>query len=107
MTAFDMRISDWRSDVCSSALLRPPQHGDVAHRAERVRDVARQAADIGALRHMGGKGDGLNLPFPIPVIPDLIRVTKGVNRHAPRLHLHRLALSYRKGVVLGKDGASS
>src|SRR3546814_7275578 len=30
-TAYEMRISDWSSDVCSSDLRRPHRHGDQAH----------------------------------------------------------------------------
>ena len=36
--------------------LGPPQHGDMADGAERLGDVAGQAADIGALGNAGGKG---------------------------------------------------
>ena len=43
--------------------LDPAQHGHMADRAERQRNVAGKAADIGALGNMGGEGDGLN-PLP-------------------------------------------
>src|SRR3546814_3587436 len=47
-TAYEMRISDWSSDVCSSDLADPGQHEDLGrahdaggqdHRARRPRDL--------------------------------------------------------------------
>src|SRR3546814_2848405 len=37
--------------------LGPAQHGDAAHRAQRMSDIARERADIGALGNAGGEGD--------------------------------------------------
>src|SRR3546814_14114811 len=42
-TAYEMRISDWSSDVCSSDLARDPAHVEVSaspgcHRGEAVQD---------------------------------------------------------------------
>ena len=45
--------------------LRAAQMGDVRDGAERQRDVAREAADIGALRDEGRKGDFFKL-LPVP-----------------------------------------
>ena len=36
-----------------------PQHRDMAHRAQRQRNVTREAADVGALGDGGREGDGL------------------------------------------------
>ena len=37
--------------------MRAAKRGDVPHRAERVRDVAGERADVGALGHAGDEGD--------------------------------------------------
>src|SRR3546814_12740360 len=57
-TAYEMRISDWSSDVCSSDLLQPlthaPEHagGDLRQQGagEDVVDVAGAGVDLGAAR---------------------------------------------------------
>src|SRR3546814_4298715 len=49
-TAYEMRISDWMSDVCSSDLVRAPAHGFGEVAALLVADVARGRADQAADR---------------------------------------------------------
>src|SRR3546814_5357781 len=61
-------------------------------RAECMGDVARKAADIGALRDMGGEGDSIK-PRPCPRLLIKSGVAKGIDRHRPRLHLDRFALA--------------
>src|SRR3546814_6970664 len=47
-TAYEMRISDWSSDVCSSVLAPRRRHvGDAAGNAERDVDLPRHALDPG------------------------------------------------------------
>src|SRR3546814_1543297 len=54
-TAYEMRISDWSSDVCSSDLSK----GAVLLREVRGRTVLRQAQD----KRKNGRGISISLPF--------------------------------------------
>src|SRR3546814_9563555 len=61
-TAYEMRISDWSSDVCSSDLSRPIQElASVQGRRIGSRRIARLApwndAKVFLLRHGGDPGD--------------------------------------------------
>src|SRR3546814_8927067 len=62
-TAYEMRISDWSSDVCSSDLLRPPRPvaRKRAHRAARHED-RRAVWTEGAAGERAGEGVMGELP---------------------------------------------
>src|SRR3546814_10756678 len=45
-TAYEMRISDWSSDVCSSDLFRFSAMGDVAMSAAVLRELCQRHPDI-------------------------------------------------------------
>src|SRR3546814_3590802 len=47
-TAYEMRISDWSSDVCSSDLPAPPPHGRSEMMIRRLIRVALALAMVGA-----------------------------------------------------------
>src|SRR3546814_5418332 len=59
-TAYEMRISDWSSDVCSSDLLAEAEHTDDAHRIgeihERLNAIDAHAAPARAARILVGLG---------------------------------------------------
>src|SRR3546814_9314169 len=59
-TAYEMRISDWSSDVCSSDLFADPGGGGAAHRAQRhFRPGAGERGEAARRhRHHGGAGQG-------------------------------------------------
>src|SRR3546814_14085796 len=67
-TAYEMRISDWSSDVCSSdlpeltALVRVPRHAHLAHLREELDALARvqaeAAAEAAGYERLGGQGAG-------------------------------------------------
>src|SRR3546814_19526600 len=59
-TAYEMRISDWSSDVCSSDLFADPGGGGAAHRAQRhFRQGAGERGEAARRhRHHGGAGQG-------------------------------------------------
>src|SRR3546814_8831979 len=62
-TAYEMRISDWSSDVCSSDLgarERRPNHGAAAHR------VRHQGGGEHRRRQLRGAGQGLSRPHLPP-----------------------------------------
>src|SRR3546814_6710484 len=52
-TAYEMRISDWSSDVCSSDL---PMHLDADY-ARRARIIGIEMHGIGVARYTGKQGD--------------------------------------------------
>src|SRR3546814_8817717 len=60
-TAYDMRISDWSSDVCSSDLTRRQVHGQwlarrAAMRVELVWKLGRRPCVAGAVGQLHGQG---------------------------------------------------
>src|SRR3546814_5916864 len=75
-TAYEMRISDWSSDVCSSDLLGPggyPPDPDAA--AASLSDAARRPGGFDGEGHLDPRGQGGNDertlfpgPFPRPEI---------------------------------------
>src|SRR3546814_12634461 len=75
-TAYEMRISDWSSDVCSSDLLAQPDLGALAQR------------DVGEDRHIAA---GLQ-PAPVEIQPGAVGQT----------HL-LLAVSLGRGIDIGVD----
>src|SRR3546814_14170254 len=83
-TAYEMRISDWSSDVCSSDLLRQPGRQPVNADARSVPSI-----DIGE----GGIHAGT-----IQVLLGII----GMGQDAAIVHHQRDAVRDRKSVVKGK-----
>src|SRR3546814_4354002 len=78
-TAYEMRISDWSSDVCSSDLSDPVEIGDFAALfsgmgAQFERYLAEQHPDLKGQAHMFVKEvrKGSIIADLIPSIPDLI-----------------------------------
>src|SRR3546814_1118748 len=90
MTAYEMRISDWSSDVCSSDLVQTQVGGDdrgklQLHRFEAAVDFARHAdmialdvhgAGKGALRPAGERGEHLAGLVVVVVRSEVRRVGK-------------------------------
>src|SRR3546814_17605094 len=89
-TAYEMRISDWSSDVCSSDLSRPAGH----HRDPDLRPAAGGAAAPG--RHSSiraGRPPRLGAPLPRPLAA----------RRRDLDRIRAVAQPDRKSVVLGKS----
>src|SRR3546814_7950359 len=57
-TAYEMRISDWSSDVCSSDLLSTPWTPDNEERPCNIRAMAKTPSKRGSGRGKTGAGDG-------------------------------------------------
>src|SRR3546814_3114104 len=55
-TAYEMRISDWSSDVCSSDLSEPMQ---VAALGKAILDGLASAGALGVIKHIPGHGRAL------------------------------------------------
>src|SRR3546814_11809863 len=76
-TAYEMRISDWSSDVCSSDLLAA-RLDDGRHRhagGGQRRDAAVGAVVVGEERDLAARRDAVALDIDPP----------GIGQHAPRL----------------------
>src|SRR3546814_4834367 len=93
-TAYDMRISDWSSDVCSSDL-GPPDHRDPAGRGAVPRTAGRTPchrprshAAVAQLRY-GAIGNGAHLPGSMP--ESLAARHAGMAGNPPRARAGRLS----------------
>src|SRR3546814_1879367 len=77
-TAYEMRISDWSSDVCSS---------DLADQAEVIAQAAGEIADIG-IRQLGGLadegGEGRRPCFDLRHVADAHAAALGERRRVAR-----------------------
>src|SRR3546814_3307756 len=80
-TAYEMRISDWSSDVCSSDLVRP--RSDHAHLAADDVEQLRQLIDAGPTDEVSDSGDA-------PVSPRRRLTAIGIAAVTP----HRAELEY-------------
>src|SRR3546814_3282241 len=64
-TAYEMRISDWSSDVCSSDLRQLFQHAEDLHLRNVLRRRRRETADLIAL--LPERADGVPLARLVPL----------------------------------------
>src|SRR3546814_14805654 len=90
-TAYEMRISDWSSDVCSSDLLRLARIIEGAgnrEMADGALDMPRAGADIG-------------------VVPVAVAAAAVAQRRRGDEHPLRLGLDRRGARVRGEDGRAS
>src|SRR3546814_16287407 len=103
-TAYEMRISDWSSDVCSSDL----RHALViALRAatERAADVGRMYLDLLGMQAGFVDRDPIRLQSVLRRAPDLHRLIGHPYRCIQRLHCRVLAIRCRIDVVEGRGTA--
>src|SRR3546814_1049192 len=96
-TAYEMRISDWSSDVCSSDLRRWRRR--VAQRRRHIRTSVAVAADAQALRRTSG--------FRIERLVDHGRATGSQLHAAKRLRIERCLRRHLQRHRLALDGARS
>src|SRR3546814_17858195 len=89
-TAYEMRMSDWSSDVCSSDLDRRAQGRDGA-----VAGQDREAREIGAAADDEHDDDDTRLVFRRRRAAACARGRRGRRRSPPRPDLQRLVLGKR------------
>src|SRR3546814_19748995 len=87
--AYEMRISDWSSDVCSSDLVQRRKIGPGDLHADRGLDAGRQHVDAIADRLDENVGETRYLEFGIQLLDDLL------HRHAGPPFIARLQLDQR------------
>src|SRR3546814_17465221 len=96
MTAYEMRISDWSSDVCSSDLVATDRQGDPQGRDDRQRFGVRR---ISARRREGG-GRPRRRVRPLARDADQLR---DLGRAAARSMRDRKSVVWGKGVSVRVD----
>src|SRR3546814_9125660 len=92
-TAYEMRISDWSSDVCSS---------DLDARARVLAEVDHLGAGVGLLIVVGD-GDGVELAHRVVALQDAARVLPGDRRAGLDLGPGDLRVAPAAGAALGDE----